>query len=141
MIAGGSIEIARASELYARHDDSDIYLEADSVNVMGNLYAGADPARNLTVGDGMLWVPRGENGGIEIQAVEMVFFGGDDTATDLDVLNGDAENEGDPIVRAGHAQTTGAVVINVTGGATPIFYLNETKHDPHRRRSGHRKHR
>ena len=124
LITAGSIEIAHASELYARLDDSLIYLEADSVNVMGTLYGGADPARNLTVGDGSFGF-RGENGGIEIQAAQMVYFGGDDTATDLDVLNGDAENEGDPIVRAGHIQATGAVTIDVSGGTTPIFYLNE----------------
>ena len=125
LLTTGSITIAHASELYVRHDDSDIYLEADSVNVMGTLYAGADPARDLTIGDGS-FAFRGENAGIEIQAVEMVYFGGDDTATDLDVLGGDAENEGDPMVRAGHAQATGLVTINVSGGTTPIFYLNES---------------
>ena len=63
---------------------------------------------------------------IEIQATEMVRFGGDDVngATDLDVLLGLADAAGTTLVRGGSAQATGPVTILVSGGMAPHFELN-----------------
>ena len=126
LITPGDIDIMHAAELIVRHADSLLYMEAEYVDVLGSLYAGADPARPLIEGDpGFTWNPGTAD--IEIQATEMVTFGGDDPydATDLDVLNGDADSESDPIGRGGSAQATGEILIIVSGGLiSPRFDLN-----------------
>ncbi|MCP4708575.1 MAG: hypothetical protein GY869_08125, partial [Planctomycetes bacterium] len=124
LITPGGIDVSAASELIVRHENSLIYLEAEYVDLLGSLYAGADPNRVLMGEEpGVTWVD--DNTGIEILAVEMVTFGGDDTATHLDVALGNADTAGGTMVRGGSAQATGTVDITVTGGVLPLFYLNE----------------
>jgi len=125
LVTPGSIEVSAASELVVRHAGGLMYLEAESVNVLGNLYAGADPNRVLMGEEpGVTWA--GDNAGIEILASEMVYFGGENLATDLDVVGGDAEEAEETIMRGGSARATGAVTVTVTGGAMPKFHLNES---------------
>ncbi|KPK75748.1 MAG: hypothetical protein AMJ79_09910, partial [Phycisphaerae bacterium SM23_30] len=123
LVTPGGIDIHHASELFVRHNGGLLYLEAEYVDVLGSLYAGADPQRPTSEEPGVTW--NSGSAGIEIQAVEMVTFGGDDTATDLDVALGNADAEGETIMRGGSAQATGTIDVTVTGGATPVFYLNE----------------
>ncbi|MFZ7125839.1 MAG: hypothetical protein ACOWWM_06760, partial [Desulfobacterales bacterium] len=124
LMAPDGIDIRTASELIVRHDDSLIHLEADYVDIVGALYAGADPGR-VSLGDlpAMVWV--GSAAGVTILASEMVTLGGEDLATDLDVLNGDADAAGETITRGGSIEATGLVQITVSGGADPFFHLNE----------------
>ncbi|MEM4406491.1 MAG: calcium-binding protein, partial [Candidatus Methanomethylicaceae archaeon] len=123
LVTPGSIDIRRASELIVRHDHSLIYLEADYVDILGSLYAGANPNRVL-LGEspGISWA--GEDGGVRILASEMVTLGGDVLATDLDVIRGDASSQGETITRGGSIQATGPVEITVSGGSNPFFFLN-----------------
>jgi VCBS repeat-containing protein len=129
LITTGGIKVANAGELIVRHSNSRLYMEADSVFLLGSLYAGGNPGRVLLEEEpGIDWdTAAATDAAIEIQAVEMVTFGGDDVngATDLDVVLGFAGSAGETITRGGSAQATGTILISVSGGIAPLFELNE----------------
>jgi hypothetical protein len=86
LIATESIDVSTASQLIVRHSGSLLSLEAPYVDILGSLYAGANPNRVLMGEEpGITWA--GGNAGIQIVADNMVTFGGEDAVTDLDVYN------------------------------------------------------
>ena len=57
LVTPGGIDISSASELIVRHDNSLIFMDAQFVDILGSLYAGANPGRVLLAElPGVTWV-------------------------------------------------------------------------------------